>query len=346
MKRTLLGLLIIGTVGTSSVLLTNAYFSDTETSAQNTFTAGKLDLKVNGSDNPTAVVSFSDLKPGDTKTFEKTLFVDNNPAWVWLHLKDLVTTQGTETEPEKFEENGTPKSDLQNYLAYDLSLAGIAGLSLPDAVSCWIPLGEIPGAKDTLMTQTFNFDSAVTNWAQGDTLTFTEEFYAVQTRNNPHPSPPASTTGRVWNPDLKKCVNSQEVLIDTIQVPSTSAGPTLSNIILQSSKTYRLDITGTYQYWPSCPEFAPCEADAEFAHRPSTSYGPGWIKGESVYPPAINYALDLMVNGNNIDWGAFSAPHIYTTTLPGTGAKASFSIFDDVYSDNSGSLTVKIYELP
>jgi spore coat-associated protein N len=40
-----------------------AYFSDTETSNGNTFTAGTLDLKVNGGDDPVVHIISTDLKP-------------------------------------------------------------------------------------------------------------------------------------------------------------------------------------------------------------------------------------------------------------------------------------------
>jgi len=352
MSRNLIGSFLVVSITLGAALATNSFFSDTETSAGNNFTAGSFDLLVNGQNNPQSIVSFGDLKPGDNYIEHKTIRINDNPGFVWLHLKDLAADQGTQTEPETIEENGTPKFDLQNYLEYDLTVGEQVLISadshtpLPDAVSCWIPLGEIQGGADISLDQSFHLPGSVTNWAQGDTLTFTEEFYAVQSRTNPHASPPPSTTGRIWNPELKKCVSAEPVLVDTVTVPSTSDTPTLSHITLAADKIYRFDVSGTYIYWPSCPEFAPCDADAEFAHRPSTSYGPGWILGDDVYPPAITHALDLTINGVNINWGVYSPAHTYSTTLPGTGSAAGFSIYDDYYPDNSGNLTVNIYQLP
>ena len=46
MKRSLISLLVIGVVGVAAVGLSQAFFSDSETSTGNTFTAGALDLKV------------------------------------------------------------------------------------------------------------------------------------------------------------------------------------------------------------------------------------------------------------------------------------------------------------
>src|SRR3989304_409587 len=92
---------------------TFAFFSDTETSTGNTFTAGALDLKINGQDDPSQIVNIADLKPGDDYFIDKILFVDFNPAKVYVRIKDLVNAQGTQTEPEEQEEDSIPKSDIQ-----------------------------------------------------------------------------------------------------------------------------------------------------------------------------------------------------------------------------------------
>src|SRR3990167_1285585 len=109
---------------------TFAFFSDSETSEGNSFTAGRLDLKINDQDDPEAIVFFEDFKPGDDYIQEKDLFVDFNPALVWLHLKgsdeqtpyDPVSAQGNQTEPEILEEDGVPKHDIENYITYDLQV--------------------------------------------------------------------------------------------------------------------------------------------------------------------------------------------------------------------------------
>lgn len=221
-----MSLFVVGAIGAGVVLATNAFFSDTETSVGNTFTAGRLDLKVNGQDNPSAVVSFNDLKPGDNILVNKDLYVDFNPAKIWLHVTDLQATQGAQTEPEIVEENGVPKFDIQNYITYDLKLSSPSattiidfnnGVLLPDAVSCWIPIGLIPGATHVTMEQSFHFDPTVTNWAQGDVLTFTEEFLAQQKND---PTIPDTGSGRVWNPELRRCVPR------TTPTPTPSPTPT------------------------------------------------------------------------------------------------------------------------
>ena len=56
------------------------------------------------------------------------------------------------------------------------------------------------------------------------------------------------------------------------------------------------------------------------------------------------YYLELWVDGSHVDWGDFNPSHTYTICKAGTGSTMSFKIKDSHYSDNSGSLTVKIYE--
>jgi predicted ribosomally synthesized peptide with SipW-like signal peptide len=69
MKKILISLAIIGVVAAIAVGATVAYFSDTETSIGNTFTAGSLDLKLSNdgqtyTDGVAATLTFSNMAPG------------------------------------------------------------------------------------------------------------------------------------------------------------------------------------------------------------------------------------------------------------------------------------------
>lgn len=230
MRKFLSAILVI----TATILvvgrMTTALFSDTETSTSNIFEAGAIDLLINGENDTEALVSISDLKPGDDWYVDKNLFINSNPAYVWLHITDLVATQGAQTEPEELEEaeNGE-QSNIHDFLTYDLTIDRGQGPEvlvdfedenlLPEMVSCWIPLGEIPGLTNIILTQSFHFDELVTNWAQGDVLSFVEEYYAEQVRNNPNPDPPPSDEGRLWNPDTRSCEDceTEEVWADSVE---------------------------------------------------------------------------------------------------------------------------------
>lgn len=86
---------------------TFAFFSDSETSAGNTFTAGKLDLKVNGKDIIGSLVTLT-AKPSENLT-PTTITLKNdgsNGGIADLHLKNVIDTQGAETEPECQAEQG------------------------------------------------------------------------------------------------------------------------------------------------------------------------------------------------------------------------------------------------
>ena len=77
MKKIILSLAIVGVVGAVAIGGTIAYFSDTETSTGNTFTAGTLDFNII---DPVAaghqVFDVSNMKPGDTVT--KYIVVTND----------------------------------------------------------------------------------------------------------------------------------------------------------------------------------------------------------------------------------------------------------------------------
>lgn len=341
--RILLSLITIASVAALGFAATQAFFSDTEKSSANTFTAGRLDLKINGRDNPEAIINISDLKPGDNQIVNKTLFIDNNPAKVYLHLKDLEASQGAQTEPEELEENGEPKSDLENYLTYDLLIGENALIALSDSillsdvVSCWIPLGEILGATDVILQQSFHFDASVTNWAQGDTLTFTEEFYAVQSHNNPNPVLPDLGTNRYWNSQTKKCEELEPIA--TLSIPANSSQDTTSTHTSEDGAQYRIKALGTANAGDTI------EFDAKYSITNRIT-GDSWtdtVTGYESYGPTL---LDLMVNGGFVDWGAYNSSHVYWYETLGNGNKFTFKIYDVYYPNNTGSLTVEIYKLP
>lgn len=131
MKRILLSLSIIAFVGAIAVGATGAWFSDTEISRENRFTAGSLDIKIdnechywwNGAlqpcpNGPTGVghwVStwsetdlgaihkffyFDDIKPGDWGENTISIHVYDNDAWGQMHLKLGPNKDNDCTEPE------------------------------------------------------------------------------------------------------------------------------------------------------------------------------------------------------------------------------------------------------
>jgi spore coat-associated protein N len=65
MKKILLSLFVISAVAIAGVGATTAYFSDTETSNDNTFTAGTLDLNVDGGNTNVVKFTVANMRPGN-----------------------------------------------------------------------------------------------------------------------------------------------------------------------------------------------------------------------------------------------------------------------------------------
>ena len=81
MKKQLMSIMAIGIAALFLGAGTFAYFSDTETSGGNTFTAGTIDLTLGGTG--ATGVSFTNMAPGDTAS--ATIVVTNDgslPGWL------------------------------------------------------------------------------------------------------------------------------------------------------------------------------------------------------------------------------------------------------------------------
>lgn len=161
MKKILISLSIIAAAAAIAIGATTAFFSDTETSTGNTFTAGALDLKVdnhciyNGETCPTPenmltswepadlgaqhkFFYFGDVKPGDWGEDTVSLYVDND-AWVRLLINDVTSNDNDCTEPEGVEEGGilTPGCDSDGELQENLLF------------TMWLDWGFTPGYQGT-----------------------------------------------------------------------------------------------------------------------------------------------------------------------------------------------------
>ncbi len=135
--------------------------------------------------------------------------------------------------------------------------------------------------------------------------------------------------------------------VEELFVSAESSDITTSAVTLTSGRTYVVEVSGTYSFG-NRPDFV---ADAEWTHRndaftDSPLAAHGWTLGENTYPtvyPAV--ALDLQIDGQNIDWGAFNEGHLYKTIVEGDGTPLDFSIYDSYYGDNTGGLDVAIYDV-
>jgi len=102
-KRILFGVLMICAVAALVAIGTWAYFSDYETSYDNKFTAGSLDLKVDGMDDPTVATYFNVecVKPGDSGLVEiKLSNVGCVDGIADIHLLREYNDENVALEPE------------------------------------------------------------------------------------------------------------------------------------------------------------------------------------------------------------------------------------------------------
>ena len=106
-KKILISLSIIGVVAAIAIGGTIAYFSDTETSTGNTFTAGTLNLKVGDNDPTGWNFQIGDIKPGDSG-FQEVILQNTGSLDGYLHITftNLVNDDISCTDPERDVEGG------------------------------------------------------------------------------------------------------------------------------------------------------------------------------------------------------------------------------------------------
>ncbi len=152
---------LIAFTGTVAVSATGAFFSDTESSTGNTFTAGSIDLSIgsqstssyNGinqfgllADNDgRTLFTFTDLKPGDTGQGVFDLQVTSNEAYACAKQTFQSYPENNAIEPETEAgdnaNNGANDGELQNYLQF----ATFADINSNNVFDLGEPLNTLDG---------------------------------------------------------------------------------------------------------------------------------------------------------------------------------------------------------
>ena len=161
-RKMLLGLGAVGVASAGAGLGTTAYFNDTETFENNTFTAGTLDMSVTANvvaadeywsgqtelpmsvtadgQGVTAGLVVDDVKPGDWAIICFDIEVGDNPGYVQVRTEDFTEAGGANPEPEQeVEGDADNDADLGEFMLasvwqdYDES-GDKAGLSNLDPV--------------------------------------------------------------------------------------------------------------------------------------------------------------------------------------------------------------------
>jgi len=204
-RKILISLFVIGILALSIGWGTHSLFSDTETSKDNIFTAGTLDLKVNGNDDPVAHVTVSNIAPGwSSGDLRWTLKNAGSLSGIlWLEFTNIVNNENGLEEPEigADGENGGEPGELGDYLKHKLNFYGVGGYSPSyrprigsqsgSPIGHWLSINSLDGLKlyyevnlepgqqiDFCMV--LKLDSTVGNCVQGDSLTFDIVFHLEQ----------------------------------------------------------------------------------------------------------------------------------------------------------------------
>lgn len=212
MKRILLSVFSISLALVLAVGATVAVFSDTETSEGNTFTAGTLDLKVDGEDDGSTVahIELSDMKPGDTAQYQWTLSNTGSlSGQPWIEIVNLVDNDNNCNEPESDVDGscgdpGPGEGELSPNLLMQINAAGSTGYEHPNAQVCfdasgtgricpldfWASYGQVgqsevwevigPGSSTAPMVLEFSIPESVGNIIQSDSVEFDIVFHLDQ----------------------------------------------------------------------------------------------------------------------------------------------------------------------
>jgi len=130
------------------------------------------------------------------------------------------------------------------------------------------------------------------------------------------------------------------VLVDTIKVMANGHTST-SDISLLTGVKYTITISGTASL-----STTGTIGDAEYAVLPG-----GTVQDLCAQVPATDIGVGInstnpLAQKNPVAWGAYSSTHHYSIGRVGTGAPIKFTYHDCIPSDNSGSVTAKIYATP
>jgi predicted ribosomally synthesized peptide with SipW-like signal peptide len=198
MKRIFLSLSTLILVGAAVAGGTGAFFSDTETSSGNTFTAGAIDLKIDNTSYYNGVFSpntswaladltiqkffnFIDLKPGDRGEDTISLHVNTNDAYLCANVKLTSNDDNGLNEPEALVDSTGDDGDNvlesnENVISQGpigaLGLGGSMPIALADSQNnIWTGVGgAAPGATTLYIGKAWCFGTIGIAKLDQDTL--------------------------------------------------------------------------------------------------------------------------------------------------------------------------------
>jgi predicted ribosomally synthesized peptide with SipW-like signal peptide len=186
LKSVLMSLVVVGVVGGMVGGGLFAAFSDTETSEGNLFTAGTLDLKVNGMDDPDvgAVLRADCVAPGDMGEAYVDLMNEGCVGGlIDFHIMNVVDYDNGCNEPESEVDStcgnpGPGEGELSQYIYIDVICNGSLVVSGPlvelECINFIIGYMDPYGYADVVIL--WSVDPSAGNIIQSDSVEFEIEF--------------------------------------------------------------------------------------------------------------------------------------------------------------------------
>jgi len=184
-------MMLVALVGLLLGAGTVTYFSDTETSGGNSFTAGTLDLKVDGNDDSiSAYFTVSNVKPGDSGYVEISLSNTGTISGTAdIHIKNVMNDPGDTPEPEPTSDDGELGANLLITILYDANGDGdyddtgetiVSDTPLDDLDCTSYDLGPLPAGASRNLKISWSIPSGTGNEIMDDGVSFDIEFSLEQ----------------------------------------------------------------------------------------------------------------------------------------------------------------------
>lgn len=188
-------LFVVGLVSSFVGYGTYAYFSDTETSAGNVFTAGSLNLLVNEANGVTGTISAPNMAPGESVSGSVVL---RNAGSIThdlvLDLTGTAIVTDAGANPADPDDGGVSATGINHYLivtAFTYNGASLLGSYTDTNTDGKISLAEIvargtlagltdPGVVGKTLTMTMTLDTITPNHIKHDSATMTLTFNLAQ----------------------------------------------------------------------------------------------------------------------------------------------------------------------
>ncbi len=342
-----------------------AFFWDSEISNGNVFAAGSLDLGFTSTQttfDPTAIIKggnstfFAKVSNLDGLSFKYKLGItdldpsvelcNNLTLTVWrLHysspdnlLADQMYTGSLSsfavneagTDPDMLIPNSyfyVPNTDYlenEHWYKYEVSLPANADPSLGSQTCDFKLTAEAVQTNMDWQNGFWDEESLVTSVSTGSW---------------------AKVSGMKWNDTDKDGVkdDGEAGLADwTIfagkqfdQFGVKSDGTASESKVLETGKTYVIRAAGFIQ------ASTDIRSDAKYASKDPYKDWTDTVKGYEGNGTAF---LDLQIDGKTPEWGSYQVDHEYWVSVVGGGNKLTFDINDQVLTENSGQITVTIFE--